>query len=204
MPKTMTHVETATIDGVAHKRVAEVTAVGATEVHPTVAAAPAGSLTTRTDNNTGTVTMSSGHGVTTGKAFAFWSGGSRYGMDATVTGDSIVLDGGSGDNLPAANTAIRVTNGESVEFVIDGDYPLTGLVLSISGEVDVDGYVQIFDDEGTPAVIETYQLARNEATIWNGVGTNPFAGEITTTALFAHGHSAARVMNLIALLGTDS
>lgn len=203
MPHPLYHVENATIDGISHKRIKQVDAIGKVAVAPTVQAAPAGSLTTRTDNNTGTATMSSGHGVTTGKVFVFWSGGSRYGMDATVSGNSIALDGGTGDNLPAANTPLRVTNGESCAFVVDGDTPLVGLVASIMSSVDVDGYIQIFDDENTPAVIDTYQIGKDDSEIWNGSGTNPLAGEITTTALFAHGHSADRVMHLIALTGVD-
>jgi len=78
----------------------------------------AGTLTTRTDDDTGTLTLSTGHGVMTGNTVdVFWNDGanSRTGMTAgTVSGNSVPIDGGSGDVLPAATTAVNVVNQSAV------------------------------------------------------------------------------------------
>lgn len=74
-----------------------------------VPAAQPGSLTVRTDNATGTLTMTnSSHGITTGiRIDLYWSGGCRRGVAVgTVSGTSVPITVGSGDNLPAAATAI--------------------------------------------------------------------------------------------------
>lgn len=82
-----------------------------------VPAGKAGTLTTRTDNDTGTVTMSSGsHGVLTGdKVDIYWTDAGvkkqRRGMTVgTVSGTSVPIDGGTGDdNLPTTSTALVVS-----------------------------------------------------------------------------------------------
>lgn len=74
-------------------------------------AAQAGTLTTRTDNTDGTVTMtSSGHTITTGvRVDLYWTGGCRRGVTVgTVSGTAVPISGGAGDNLPSTSTAIKV------------------------------------------------------------------------------------------------
>lgn len=77
-----------------------------------IAAAKTGTLSTRTDNDTGTLTMSSGHGITTGATFdLYWvSGGVTYHQHTvtagTVSGNSVPFDLGTGTNLPVQGTAI--------------------------------------------------------------------------------------------------
>jgi hypothetical protein len=70
-----------------------------------------GTLTTRTDNETGTLTMSSGHGITTGQFIdLYWATGIRRGITVgTVSVNSVPIgadNSGSGNNLPSASTAI--------------------------------------------------------------------------------------------------
>lgn len=116
---------------------------------PEVPAAKTGTLTTRTDDNTGTFTMTTGHGFTTSmKIDVFWSGGQRRDMTATVTGDSVVLDGGTGDVLPIATTSITAQNPTIVEVTIDGA-DCIGLAVATPKK----GFVVFYDDAGTPAVI---------------------------------------------------
>ena len=68
-----------------------------------------GSLTTRTDDNTGTLTMAGGHGITTGQSIiVLWDGGSRTVSAGTVAGNSVAIDGGAGQVLPDAATDVRV------------------------------------------------------------------------------------------------
>ena len=83
----------------------------------------AGTLTTRTDNDTGVATVASGHGVTTSdKVDIYWSGGIRYGMTVTATtSTTISVDAGAGDNLPVATTALVVSKQVAINTAIDGD-----------------------------------------------------------------------------------
>jgi len=71
----------------------------------------AGSLSTRTDNDTGVCTVvETNHGITVSHTVAvWWAAGKRTGMSVTaVSGTVITVDGGSGDNLPALSTAIEI------------------------------------------------------------------------------------------------
>lgn len=79
-----------------------------------IPAAKAGLLTTRTDDDTGTLTMDPGHGITTGaKLDVYWTNadgtrGSRVDMTVgTVSGNTVPIDLGTGDNLPIQGAAIR-------------------------------------------------------------------------------------------------
>jgi len=85
-----------------------------------VPAAQAGSLTTRTTDTTGVVTIS-GHGIADTETIAiFWSGGSRYNVDIdSVTTDTITFSGGDGDNLPVQDTAVTVGVGIELDIAFN-------------------------------------------------------------------------------------
>ena len=82
-----------------------------------VPAGTTGTLTTRTDANTGTITASSsGHGIATGERFDIhWVDANgvprcQYKVTAgTVSGASIPFDSGVGDDLPIATYAVVVS-----------------------------------------------------------------------------------------------
>lgn len=84
-----------------------------------IPAASTGTLTTRTDNDTGVVTAASGHGIVTSDTVGvFWTDGNgnlayRVGMTATVSGDLITVDGGDSvsgsSNLPALNSSVTIS-----------------------------------------------------------------------------------------------
>lgn len=95
------------------------TAAGGLSLDPTVVAAKAGTLTARTDNDTGSVTAT-GHGLAQNDLVdVYWSGGSRYGMVVgVVAGDVVPVDGGAGDNLPSTSTAVTIIK----QTVIDADF----------------------------------------------------------------------------------
>lgn len=69
-----------------------------------------GTLSTRTDADTGIATVSSGHGVTTNDTVdVFWNAGQVYGMTVTASDSTTIsIDGGSGDDLPIADTEIGI------------------------------------------------------------------------------------------------
>lgn len=82
--------------------------------------AVAGTLATRADGTHGTIALPPGHGFpATGiKRDVYWTGGYRYQMTATVSGDTMTVSGGTGHYLPAVDTAVTVgpTRGDGVIF----------------------------------------------------------------------------------------
>lgn len=103
-----------------------------------VAAAQAGSLTTRTDDDSGEITMTSGaHTITTGSKICIaWTGGSRYNVTVgTVSGTAVPFGAGggegSGDNLPAGSTAVVVTVQEEHDFAFTGN-DLRSIIIGAS------------------------------------------------------------------------
>ena len=88
-------------------------ASGVIDLSSAIPAAKAGTLTVRTNNTDGSLTMAPGHGIVTAdKATIFWPGGIRYNVTiGTVAGDVVPFvgaTGGGGDNLPPAAAAVTV------------------------------------------------------------------------------------------------
>lgn len=98
----------------------------------------ASTLTTRTSASAGTITAPSGHGVTTGATIdVYWNlfdspyyiAKIRYGMTVgTVSGTSIPVSGGDGDDLPAEGATIYVPTNNSAlySYSLDWDSSLGG------------------------------------------------------------------------------
>lgn len=197
MPETATYTRNYVSNSTTFSSEESISGSGRERLSPSVPAAKAGTLTTRTDANTGTFTMSSGHGFSTSDLIdPYWDGGKRHGMTATVTGDSVVLDGGTGDDLPTAGTAITASKPTEVAFTVDGDE-----LQSLIGAADVEAYIGLFDDTGTPVLVDTMDLGANASDIWTtGSGeTNPVAGHILTLAKFSHGETSAKTITLEAI-----
>lgn len=185
-------------------------AINRTGNHPNeysvdLAAAPAGTLTTRTDNSTGTLTMSSGgHGIATGNIIdLYWSGGRRYKVTVgTVSGTSVPISVGSGDNLPIATTAVVACVRTNVNTAIDGD---NSQLLVISAEFsdtsETSKCQASFFDVGD-ALIAHMDLTANQPQVYDlaaGV-TNPFTGNPITYARVSNGSSAGTCTLKIASL----
>ena len=100
--------KTITVAGVPKSERTTISAEEVKRIEIDVPAAKPGELTTRTDNDTGTLTMESGHGIITGDRLdLYWDGGCRRGITVgTVAGLSVPIDLGAGDNLPLVNTEI--------------------------------------------------------------------------------------------------
>ena len=69
-----------------------------------------GTLTTRTSNTVGTITVSSGHGIANGSLLdIYWAAGKRASVLVGTTGSTTIpITVGSGDNLPSTSTAIVI------------------------------------------------------------------------------------------------
>ena len=153
-------------------------------------AGKAGTLTTRTDDNTGEATLATGHGIVDADVVdVYWSGGMRYGMTVgTVAGDVVPLDGGAGDNFPVVTTALVVTKQVTVNTQIDGDnVQIIGIAVEGgAGHVDM-------QDSGAATIAEI-DLAANVPQVWDIAGgnvTNPFTGNPITVTKASNGISTA-------------
>ena len=96
--------------------------------NPSLAAAKSGSLTTRTNNTTGTLTMIAGHGITTGDEFDLYflktdgTRGYRLGVTAgTVATNDVPISGGTGDNLPDDEALVTAMIPSNQELAYDKD-----------------------------------------------------------------------------------
>lgn len=168
----------------------------------------AGTLTTRDDNNTGTITMSdAGHGIATGaKVDVYWNGGVQYNVTVgTVVGTSVPIDLGLGDNLPSASTAVVVSVRSQINLDIDGD---NLVLLAIkqkfnSNTITADSHID-FQDSGSAQVAEV-DLEANGPQVWDiaGGSANPFTGNPITKA-FASNGSSSEVATLQLLWLQDS
>jgi hypothetical protein len=173
---------------------------GATETNATatLAAGSAGTLTTRTDDNTGEVTLSAGHGQTSGTYDVFWSGGCRRGMTGTVTVNALALDLGAGDVLPADETAVVVDKQE----VLDFDSLNTSIVLAAVSQ-QRRASVEFQEEAGT--AILSLDLGRagvdGEPFLWadDTHVANPFGAVISKIAV-SNGSSGGTNLIQIAVL----
>jgi hypothetical protein len=171
---------------------------GATTQIPLPAGVP-GTLTTRTDDDTGVVTVASGHGITTSDTVTlFWAGGIRRRMAVTATtATTISIDLGSGDNLPLQSSVCVISKEVITALGHDGD-DLAIFVVHCVNRLMAD----IRDAD--PATIVALDIAAREswAYISGFSGTNPFATETLVTAVLANGGTTAATANILHLKNT--
>lgn len=165
-----------------------------------VAVAKTGQLTTRTDNDTGTLTMTAGHGITTGQRLdVYWTEagvkGMRRGMTVgTVATNSVPIDGGAGDNLPTNLTNVTaqvpteeefLVTGNNVQFIFAKSTRRACIVFADASDVEKgEIHAELEGDAGGG-----YQWYTG-----NGL-TNPLAGDSVAKVFYSNGDSA--VVNAI-------
>ncbi|HYH63664.1 MAG TPA: hypothetical protein VD866_03105 [Urbifossiella sp.] len=153
---------------------------------PNVTPAAAGTLTTRTDNDTGSVTMSAGgHGITTAaEVDVYWSGGARRDMTVgTVSGTTVPIDGGLGDNLPAATTALTLKVPQT-----EGELDVTGANVTFIAlkATTYRGTIVLREADGTEILAKV--IPAGESYVWSADSgeTNPVTGVSIAKATFSH------------------
>lgn len=187
MPETGRVTITGTVDNETYTQTINNDSVSVERASPSIPAAKVGQLTTRTDDNTGTLTMAASHGITDGQILdVYWSGGARYGMTVgTVSVNSVPIDGGAGDNLPVNLTAITAMVVVEYPFAIEGDD-----AIQISVKSAAKGRIAFMDD--MDAIIQQYEFDAAGGQNWSAeLGTNPLAGETVANVWFSHASSAA-------------
>lgn len=170
----------------------------------TIAAAKAGSLSTRTDNDTGVLTLGSGHGIVDAQIVdVFWTvggvNGHRRGMTVgTVSGTSVPIDGGSGDNLPAALSSITACVQQSEAFVLTGT-DITGLVMHTTKG----GCMALHSAGGEQ--LNKFLLANDNYAWYTDCGeANPITGDSITLLKATNKDSAASAVVKVAALIEDN
>lgn len=167
-------------------------------------AAQTGTLTTRTDNDTGVATLTTGHGIVNGKVDVYWATGVRYGMDATVATNAVTVDGGAGDNLPDQDTACTVVIPTAVEVNFDGDtLEIIGIFYRNASDTGAKAHISL-TDAGT-AIIKEQDLVHETANggldaIWNieAGDTNVFTGNRITAGSASHDSASAGTLYILA------
>lgn len=173
----------------------------------TLNAAKTGTLTTRTNDNTGTLTMAASHGITTGQIIdVYWSGGVRYGMTVgTVATNEVPIDGGSGDVLPADETAITASVQQSINLAIDGDETdiLAVCVETIDKTIRTAAHVQ-FRDAANDEIAEI-DLVTNVPQVWDiaGGSANPFTGDPITNLKVTQANVTTTEIYTLKILGVQ-
>lgn len=140
-----------------------------------------GELTGRTDDDTGIVTLATGHGIETADVVdVYWAGGVRYGMDATVDANAVTVDGGAGDALPILNTTITALV-EQIDWEMDwdgDDAQIIGVFYRNPSDTGAKAHVD-FQDSG-PASINELDLVHETANGGCDQVVNISAGDTNT------------------------
>lgn len=171
-----------------------VTGDGAIVQELSVAAGSAGTLTTRTDADTGVVTVDdSGHAFAElDRVDLYWTGGARRGMSvSSVSVNGVTIDGGSGDDLPSQDTVVTLIEPTEVDAVVLGTN-VNGIVLYTS---QIGQFV--FADSGDSEHLAV-ELTAGKAYSWtegNGT-TNPITGDSIAKVFVSHGGTSSATMRV--------
>ena len=153
----------------------------------TIPAAIAGTLTTRTSDTAGVITVTA-HAVTTGdKIGIFWTTGQRHYVTVDSTNaTTITISAGAGDNLPADESAVTVSKPLELDALVDGD-AITGIGVT-SNKRNTAVFVDTAD-----AIITAKTTAANQAWAWaaNTGTTSEFVGKDMAKVLMYNGETTA-------------
>jgi hypothetical protein len=122
----------------------------------------AGTLTTRTSNTEGVITVATGHGITASDTIgvAWGTESNRTAVDVTATtGTTITIALGAGTNLPVADTEVIVSKRVVSASVIDMNAVTAWGVSCTSRSV-----VVVYDDQ--PAIHATWDMPAKDGLIW--------------------------------------
>jgi hypothetical protein len=166
----------------------------------TLPAGKSGTLSTRTDDDTGIVAVASGHGITASDTVAvFWDGGVQYNVDVTATdGTTISIDLGDGDNLPIATTAVVIAKQLPHVAAFAGD-SLEMLAIGCRNRCSIEFFSSV------PASLLHYEIEAGEGRHWvkSTDTTNPLAGDAIATLRAANGGTSEVTLQIGLLLTTD-
>lgn len=173
-------VQTKTITPATEVRLAKTLSIGSTN--------KAGTLTTRTDDDTGVCTLQTGHGIASSDIVdVYFTGGVRYGMVATVSGNAVTVDGGAGSNLPSSSAAVYVVTTTKIPISIPYAN-LKALVFNCNGDRSVIRFVESDDTTVLVKVLEETGVAYVYHANSPMVTANPLAADVAWVHLSHNGY----------------
>jgi hypothetical protein len=171
------------------------TADGAVLKSPALPPAKAGTLTLRTSDSVGEITLGSGHGVTTGDELdIYFASGIRVAATVgTVAGNVVPFSLGGGDNLPAQGSPVTVMVPHREDFVV----PTATLQALAAGAGGLRCVVRFVSAD--PADVFTVVIRNGtQQYAWAGEGGNPFDADDVVEVYLSH-ESAQVTRNVTAL-----
>jgi hypothetical protein len=166
-------------------------AIDAREV--SVPVASVGTLSTRTDDDTGVLTVGSGHGITTSDLVdVYWSGGARFGMTCSGAGATTIgVDGGAGDVFPSAASAITADAQIQVNAAINGDeVEILGMqMLRASNSSTARAHASFQESDNTEIAEMEFQGSVPQVHHIAGGATNIFTGDPIAKVKISNGSS---------------
>ncbi len=178
---------------------------------PANSALNSGTMTNKTDANTGVVTLQAGHTIVTSGALVdvYFPAGVRYGMTATKAVNDITLEGGTGTDLPENATAVIVCAQTSIATLpLDGDL-VTWFAVVYRNASDT-GALGLLDlqDAGSASIYhahlvhETANGGCNTVLNITGGDTNALTGNPITKGFVSHDSTSAGIVYIMALVNT--
>jgi len=164
---------------------------GGSSLEVTLPAGKTGQLTTRTSGTAGTLTMTGGHGITTGaKIDIYWASGIAYSATVgTVSTNSVPFTLASGDALPTNLTAIVACVQVPINVAIDGDnVALLAIMQKYTSQSETaHSHIQFLDV--TPTEVAELDLLANTPQVFDiaGGSDNPVTGNPITSAVASNG-----------------
>jgi hypothetical protein len=169
--------------------------------------AKTGTLTTRTSDSEGELTMAASHGITTGARLdLYWDGGSRRGITVgTVSVNQVPLTTatGAGDVLPADETAITASVPAEEEFLLTGNslqallfYGDQRAIVVLTGADDAEDFGrEVGSDTEVGRTFLWYADDPNAP-------TNPVSGDTVAKAFISNGSSSTAAQVRVEALTT--
>ena len=194
------------IDGRQYDSQLAITAEAAQIVDKTMALAKNGTLTVRTDANTGSLTMEAGHGIITGDRLdIYWlhTDGVTWKCQRAVTAGTVAtnvvpIDLGVGDNLPVAATAVvvAVVTMEAVSVVRDN-------MVCLGAYTEFQGTIVLAASDNTELYAYNNPGTGNAACWISGQPglSNPITSGTTIAKVFLSNGSASSTANGRCTLG---
>lgn len=192
MPTTTTRVLTS-IGGVSIEATISKTEEGQVSHQTTLAAADAGTLTTRTSDTAGTITLSAGHGISTADVIdIYWTdanGVLQVAYGATVgtvgTDNTVPFTGASGTALPAQDYSVTVDEEVEINADFDGD-DASAVVLHSDRK-----YHYRFQDSGDADLAVGKRNAGEPFMYFENISpSNPLTGNAVDAVIVSNGDSS--------------
>ena len=152
--------------------------------------AAAGTLTTRTDNTNGTLTLGANHGISNADIITIFDDNtgtvSYLATVGTVAGNSVPFTGAAGAVLPVVNSTVTVGKVVDLDVDFDGDN-----VRILAAQMTTLGHV-VFEDAGNTAIANATLTANQPWMYIDGVtASNPLTGNAVDQIRLANGNSAS-------------